>query len=476
MNPNVFAEIALFAWVPIALLFFRSLRPAAAVAVALLGSILLLPANVGIHFPGLPAMDRHVSGGLAALIGYFVLVPRSAKGPRRIGWDTAVIAVLVFCTFLSAITNPDPLQYGILRLPGLTAYDSLGLIFGRFVAIGLPFYMATRLVRGTEDVIAVLKVVVGFGLVYVPFVFWEARMSPQLHATLYGYFPHDFQEHVRGGRYRPVVFTGSGLECATFLATAVLASIGLHRVRARVFGIPTVVTSIALFMALVACVSLAPFLYGFLITLLMLATRERIQAQVAIVLSIIVVFYPLLRSQDLFPTSAFVSAAEIVSADRANSLAFRFDNEDQLLAKAAERPLFGWGSWSRNHVYDRETGDDISVTDGFWIIELGQFGLLGFLSFFGLLLTPAILVARRMKRMPPGLARGLIACVMLIVIVRAVDLIPNGFLSAITLYFSGMLMPFARPVAKRASARTVPARREALVPPLVPPLVPIDQR
>jgi hypothetical protein len=297
-------------------------------------------------------------------------------------------------------------------------------------------------------------------------------MSPQLHATLYGYFPHDFQEHVRGGRYRPVVFTGSGLECATFMAAAVLASVGLHRARARVLGIPSAVTSVALFVALVACVSLAPFLYGAGFGLLMLVTNERIQAQVAIALAVVVVFYPLLRSQDLFPTSAFVSAAEVVSGDRANSLAFRFDNEDQLLAKAAERPLFGWGSWSRNHVFDRETGDDISVTDGFWIIELGQFGLTGFLSFFGLLLTPAVLVARKMKRMPSGPSRALVACAMLMVIVRAVDLIPNGFLSAITLYFSGMLMPFARPAGKRTAARIVAARRAEPA----PPLVPIEQR
>lgn len=463
-TPNLIAEIALFAWIPIALLFFRFLKPPAAVAATLLGSILCLPANVGIHFPGIPTIDRHVSGGIAALIGYFVLVPRNAKAPRRLGWDTVVIAVLVFCTFLSAITNPDPLVYGILRLPGLGPYDSLSLMFGRFVAIGLPFTMATRLVRGRDDLVAVLKVIVGFGLAYVPLVLWEARMSPQLHATLYGYFPHDFQEHVRGGRYRPVVFTGSGLECATFLAMAVLASVGLHRAREKVFGFPTAVTSIALFVALVACVSLAPFLYGFVFTLLMLGTSERIQGQAAIALSIVVVFYPLLRSQDLFPTSAFVSAAEVVSADRANSLAFRFDNEDQLLEKAAERPLFGWGSWSRNHVYDRETGDDISITDGFWIIELGQFGLTGFLSFFGLLLTPAVLAARRMKRLSAGPTRALVACAMLIVIVRAVDLIPNGFLSAITFYLSGMLIPFARPIAKRAVARAAGERRAALVP------------
>jgi hypothetical protein len=98
----------------------------------------------------------------------------------------------------------------------------------------------------------------------------------------------------------------------------------------------------------------------------------------------------LLRSQDLFPTKSVVAAADYVSYDRAFSIDFRFENEDRLLAKASERPIFGWGGWGRNRVYDAETSSDVSVTDGAWIIELGQFGLTGFLSLFLLIVAPIV--------------------------------------------------------------------------------------
>ena len=35
------------------------------------------------------------------------------------------------------------------------------------------------------------------------------------------------------------------------------------------------------------------------------------------------------------------------------------------------RPIFGWGGWGRNRVYD-EMGNDMAVTDGYWIIFFGS--------------------------------------------------------------------------------------------------------
>ena len=80
-----------------------------------------------------------------------------------------------------------------------------------------------------------------------------------------------------------------------------------------------------------------------------------------------------------------MSLVSLVSDDRARSLEFRFINEDRLLGRASERPLAGWGRFGRNRVYDEEGGYDVSVTDGRWIIVLGQFGILGFIAEFGLL-------------------------------------------------------------------------------------------
>jgi hypothetical protein len=227
-------------------------------------------------------------------------------------------------------------------------------------------------------------------------------------------------------------------------------------VGARLAGIPTVLPVILLFVAVSACLSLAPLLYATLVPLLLVSTSSATQARVGTALAAIVLLYPLLRWQDLFPTSALISAAEYVSDDRANSLQFRFDNEDELLAKASERPFFGWGGWGRNKVYDPETGTDVSVTDGAWIIELGQFGLTGFLSFFLLLLVPNVLAMRRSKFLPEGTPRTLVMCLAFVLLVRTVDLVPNGFITPFTLFLAGSLMPFTllrRRATVRSSAR-----------------------
>ena len=81
------------------------------------------------------------------------------------------------------------------------------------------------------------------------------------------------------------------------------------------------------------------------------------------------------------------------SSDRSGSLEFRFDNEEKLLQHASNRFWFGWGRYGRNRVFDEDTGQDTTVTDGRWIITLGCFGFLGFLAEFGLLVLPIFAAA-----------------------------------------------------------------------------------
>ena len=444
MTPNFFADFMLLAWMPLCLVFYRLFKPVTAATISLIGTIIVLPANYALHFHGIPEIDRHVSGAFGAILGFLLFVPRSRLAPLRLGWDTALLAVLASSAFLSAIMNPDPLTYGDVTLPALSATSSLGMVLVRGLVVVTPFYLASRMIRSSKDVLEVLRTTVLFGIAYVPLILWEARMSPQLHATVYGYFPHDFVEHMRGGRFRPVVFAGSGLECGLFMASAMISAVGLHQAKVRVLGMPTILPLIVLFVGVAACISLAPILYATTAPLLLLTASRSTQARVGFAISAIVLLYPLLRSQDLFPTSALVSASEYVSGDRANSLKFRFDNEDDLLAKASQRPLFGWGGWGRNKVYDPETGEDLSITDGAWIIELGEFGLTGFLSYFLLLVVPVVLVLRRSRLLPAGPPGALVMCLALLLLVRIVDLVPNGFTTPYTFFLAGSLMPFTR--------------------------------
>ena len=63
------------------------------------------------------------------------------------------------------------------------------------------------------------------------------------------------------------------------------------------------------------------------------------------------------------------------------------ENDDMLIAKAMQKPLFGWGGWSRNRVFE-ESGRDMAVTDGFWILELGSNGCVGLISMTLAMLLP----------------------------------------------------------------------------------------
>jgi hypothetical protein len=65
------------------------------------------------------------------------------------------------------------------------------------------------------------------------------------------------------------------------------------------------------------------------------------------------------------------------SEERAGSLAFRIKNENMLVQKALQQPLFGWGGWKRSFICAKTTGETVSVPDGLWIIAFGQNGLFG---------------------------------------------------------------------------------------------------
>ncbi len=437
---NSLAYLALFGWIPVTLVLFARLRPPVAVTLAFLGPFLLLPASLEVDYPLIPPIDRHVVGGVGALLGYLLFVRNRDKAPLTASWPLLLIAAQVLTSFLTVIGNGDPMYFGPFVLPGLSLHDSLGVAFLRLVTLGLPFYLGMRLIRSPADLATVLRLVVAFGLFYVPIIVWENRMSPELHAKLYGVFPHNFLQHMRAGGWRPVGFTVHGLELALFMSTAVVAAAGLARARLRFFGYRTLGIFVLLLLALVFCRSLGALLFGLVFPLLLFTTGAVTQQRVIAALASIVLLYPLARSRDLFPTDTLVEVAMSLSEERGQSIEFRFDNEDLLLARADERPLLGWGVWGRNRVYDPISGRDAAVTDGYWILELGMFGLVGFASFFALLTLPAYLAARNWRRIPRGPARTVTMTVALIVVLRAVDFLPNAFPAPFTMFLPGALM------------------------------------
>jgi hypothetical protein len=259
---------------------------------------------------------------------------------------------------------------------------------------------------------------------------------------------------MRDGGYRPTVFMGHGLLVAFFVMTTVVAAAAFWRTQTRVFRFAPVWVTTYLSAMLVLCKSLGALIYGAALVPLIRFAKPQFQVRIAVILVTIAMLYPLLRAADIFPIGPILEVATSISEQRARSLETRINNEHQLLERASQRSIFGWGRWGRSRIYD-EYGSDVSITDGRWIIVMGQFGLFGFLAEFGLLVLPVLRAASALKFSEPGRERIFFAALVLIVAINVVELLPNSSLAPWTWLLAGALLGRADALRANARDRTV---------------------
>ena len=281
-------------------------------------------------------------------------------------------------------------------------------------------------------------------------------MSPNLHYKFYGYYQDEFADTRRWGGYRPMVFMKHGLALARFQVVATLAPFVFgNRVRS-LLGLPPKVARWILAFVLVISKSTGAFFYTVMSLPLLLWPKPRRELRVAVVIAAIVILYPLLRFTNLFPTRDILDATNaVVGAARTQSVEFRFQNEDKLLAHAAQHPFFGWGQFGRNFTFDRYGHP--AVTDGYWIIEFGETGIVGFAGSFGLLLVPIFLSLKRLRAIQSIDDRKLIGGAALILAIVASDLLPNGLWGLYPYFMAGALTGVTRALTLEPR-RDVPVR------------------
>lgn len=454
---NWFANLALFAFPLFVFFLFNRFSKAVAIVVSILSGYLFLPEVVSFKVPALPDLDKTTASVLSVLAACIIFrKPRNSNATVGIGAQTgepsplsgrnqktrahriftllAVVALTM--PLLTYLSNQEPLIYGPTYLPGMGLYDGLSFVQGVIILL-VPFYLGFRYLREIEDQTVLLKAVAIAGLVYAFPVLFEIRLSPQLHTWVYGFFPHSFAQQFRDGGYRAVVFLAHGLWVAIFLCMACIACWCLSvmaegtKMRTRwrlaalfLMGVLVLQKSLG---ALFIAVTLAAFC-------LFLRQKQRIIAIAAV--GLIILSYPVLRGADLVPLGSIFSFAELISPDRAESLQTRLTNESQLLEKANEKPLLGWGGYGRNRIYDSFSGNDLSITDGYWVIVIGTYGWIGYLAIFGLLTLPVILLARHQKRFtvyPTTVGLGTVLAANLI------DIIPNSGQSPLTWLIAGSI-------------------------------------
>lgn len=449
--PNQFATLALIAWPLVALWLFWTQSTAKAIIWTILGGQLLLPVGAEIKFAGVPPFDKNSIPSLIAVVG--ILFTRG--WPRvRVGFGAAevLLVAMLLVPFITSELNTDKVLVGGHVLPGVGHYDALSATVGQLIFV-LPFFFGRYFLRTAAETEDALRALVAAALFYsIPMLF-EIRFSPQLHAWVYGFHPFEFLQQIRDGGFRPAVFLGHGLVAAFFLMTSAVASCALWRAKTRVMGLSGGPVTGYLTVLLYFCKSLGALVYGAFLIPVVRFLQPVTQTRIAAALVLLALLYPSLRASDLFPTTQLYNMALSISEDRAGSLKFRFDQEQQLLDHARERFLFGWGRFGRNRLYDESSGDDLSTTDGRWIITMGIFGFVGFLAEFGLLALPVLRATTAIRAVGSHKEAILLATLALIVAINMVDLLPNSPLSPWTWLLAGALLGRTEVLVKEVRAR-----------------------
>lgn len=453
--PNSLAYLALLAWPLVTVALFLLLSLERALIWSILGAYLVLPPVAAMDFPLLPPFDKVTIPNVAALATCILLLGKRVAWLPRSPVGKVLTVLFVFSPAATVLTNSDAIPFAIGGLPGLRVHDALSEIILQLLSLA-PFLLARQFLA-TESAQREVLVALVFGcLVYSIPMLIEIRLSPQMNVWVYGFFQHDFIQTVRYGGYRPIVFLPHGLWVALFTMLSLLAAVALRRHDPSRWRKAYIVPVIYLGALLVLCKSVAALVYAAVLVPVIAVMSARLQVTLALGLAMVAVGYPLLRGTDIVPASAIVDWVEQIDPDRAQSLGYRFDNEDVLLAKANQKPFFGWGGWGRNHVYDPETGRMLTVTDGRWIIVIGTLGWFGYVGEFGLLALPLFLLWRASRRRGAALS-PFVGPLAICTGINMIDMLPNATLIPFTWLIAGSILGYAEALAARRgmSADTV---------------------
>ncbi|UWR23511.1 hypothetical protein [Sulfitobacter sp. S190] len=462
--PNAIAYLALLAWPMVCLVMFRTLRVERALIWSIVGGYLLLPPLAEFNLPLVPALDK-VSIPSVAALAILVLATSHKVHLWPEGRVARVLVVgFVLCAvptvmtnrepiFFEVLSNADPILFLVDALPGQSIRDIGSVLIAQMLVL-VPFLLARQFLSTEEGLRDVLVVLMLAGCAYSVLALIEIRFSPQMNVWTYGFFQHSFAQTIRGGGYRPIVFLPHGLWLALFFCTSMMAAVALARVTPKLDRWKALGVALYLFAILILCKSAAAAAYGVLLLPVVLFAPRRWQIALATCFALVAVTYPMLRNLGAIPTEQIVAQIETVNPARAQSLEYRFDNEEQLLGRAAQKPLFGWSGWGRSLIRDAETGQILSIPDGRWIIVFGSFGWLGYLCEFGLLSLPILLLARNAWRRDHAAALSPYIGVMALILgITLMDMLLNATLTPVTWLCAGAVLGYAERLNPRRAVR-----------------------
>lgn len=437
MTPLV--PITLFGWPLVVLALFTVLPPRRAVIVGMLGAWLFLP-MAGYPLPGLPDITKMSITCVTVFLGTAVF---DAGRFSRLRWSWVDLAMIawVLVPLPSAVTS------------GYGAYEGFSGILNQLVSWGMPYVIGRLYFSDAEGLRELAMGVFVGGLVYVPLVLFEARMSPQLHTWVYGFHQHSFGQAKRLGGWRPTVFMQHGLAVAMFMGTAAVCGLWLWtagKVRAvRIWGgsVPTWIPAIGLFAVAAACRSSYALLLMLGGTGALLASRVLSTRVILMGMLLIAPLYIAARTVGGWDGQLLRDAAAVMGQDREGSLGVRLDSEDALWRWVQGNVRLGRGRLSDLMSADRDEWGRF-IPDGLWLIALGKYGMAGLAAMLGvLLLPPGVYLLRNRPRELMGAEAAGATVLATVLVLYAMDNLLNAMVNPIYLLAAGGMgvMRGARP-------------------------------
>lgn len=424
--------IALFGFIPLFFIAFLFQRSSRTVLYGFILGWLFLPVYT-YEAEGFPDIDKLAV--ICFAIGLAVLLTNFGRLIRfRPHWIDLPMVLWCLVPIASSLSN------------GLGLYDGLSEAFAQTLSWGVPWFLGRIYFKTWDDLKGLAVGLVIGGLLYLPLLLFEMRFSPQLHRFVYGFHQHQFNQTLRFGGWRPMVFMQHGLMTAFWVSVVAITTTWMWYAGTikKIWGIPISWLSISFILMTVLMRSVNAWLWLILgLSLLFLSNYFRTKLFVWLVISIIPL-YILGNMVELWPQETAIRVVTgLIGPERAQSLEFRYFNEAYLVERAREQILFGWAGWDRQHVFF-EWGPQRTIADSLWVIVLGKFGFAGLLLMLSAVLLPIITFMNRFSpwtwsypTAAPAAAFGII------LILYMADGLLNAMLNPVYLLVAGAVVSVA---------------------------------
>jgi len=428
----------LFGWIPFTIFLFFRFSPPIAILSSVVGGILFLPMAV-YDFPGIPSYGKYTAIALGLLFGEILSNQKKIYTLKLKIYDLPMILWCFIVPFVTSISNNLGLR------DALSSTLSNYLIWGVVYWAGRRYFSSESALRNIS-----IAIIVG-GLLYVPLILFELRMSPQLSNIIYGFSPHSFEQHIRYGGYRPLVFMQHGLKISLWMAASFSVSFWLWKSK-EVTHFKNISLFYIVYLLLVVAVLCKSANGWFSILLSLLAWFVYSKFETTKHLRIFIAIIPLyifFRATNILPIRTIeLYFSYIFDPERMHSLLFRLNQEDLFSVKVMDRFLFGWGGFGRGKPIDPLTGNPIKIVDSLWIIIYSENGIVGLISFLAsMLLGPWLIfknnglffISANEKKVKYSIDSLVIS---LVVVLFIVDCLLNGMVNPVYTLCAGALVSY----------------------------------